>query len=141
VLGRLSGTTSWAPLSVAENAIQLPGVLVVLFATPLWYANAVHFRTQLDGALARAEGIPRLLVLDAMGMSDIDFTGARALLEVLDELDRADIEVVVARAGAHLRQGLVRSGLLERIGVEHFFSSVGEAVTSLGPNSADRGEP
>ena len=141
VLGRISGTTSWAPLSVAENAIQLPGVLVVLFATPLWYANAVHFRTQLDGALARAEGIPRLLVLDAMGMSDIDFTGARALLEVLDELDRADIEVVVARAGAHLRQGLVRSGLLERIGVEHFFSSVGEAVTSLGPNSADRGEP
>lgn len=140
VLGRISDTTSWAPLSTTEEAVQLPGVLVVLFATPLWYANAVHFRAELDHALTRAEGILRLLVLDAMGMSDIDYTGSRALREVLDELDRADIEVAVARAGAHLRQGLARSGLLERIGVEHFFSSVGEAVASLGPKS-DRGEP
>ena len=140
VLSRISDTTSWAPLSTTEEAVQLPGVLVVLFATPLWYANAVHFRAELDHALPRAEGILRLLVLDAMGMSDIDYTGSRALREVLDELDRADIEVAVARAGAHLRQGLARSGLLERIGVEHFFSSVGEAVASLGPKS-DRDKP
>jgi len=88
VLGRISGTTSWAPLSSAANATQVPGVLVVLFATPLWYANAVHFKAEVDRALARAEGIPKLLVLDAMGMSDIDYTGSRALRGVLDKLDR-----------------------------------------------------
>ena len=66
-------------------------------------------------------------------MSDIDYTGARALREVLDKLDRANIEVAVARAGTRLRQGLTRSGLLKRIGTEHFFPSVGEAVTALGP--------
>ena len=43
VLGRIPGTTSWAPLSANEGAVQLPGVLVVLFATPLWYANACIF--------------------------------------------------------------------------------------------------
>ncbi|MFZ2057168.1 MAG: SulP family inorganic anion transporter [Acidimicrobiales bacterium] len=136
VLGRISGTTSWAPLSIATNAAQVPGVLVVLFATPLWYANAVHFRAEVDRALARAEGTPALLVLDALGMSDIDYTGSRALREVLDELDRDHIEVAVARAGTHMRQGLARSGLLERIGTERFFASVGEAVTALGPKSA-----
>jgi MFS superfamily sulfate permease-like transporter len=137
VLGRISGTTSWAPLSSAADAAQVPGVLVVLFATPLWYANAVHFRANVDRALARAEGIPKLLVLDAMGMSDIDYTGSRALREVLDKLDRDHIEVAVARAGTHLRQGLVRSGLAERIGAERFFDSVGEAVTVLRSKSAD----
>jgi len=137
VLGRISGTTSWAPLSSAANTAQVPGVLVVLFATPLWYANAVHFRANVDHALARAEGIPKLLVLDAMGMSDIDFTGSRALREVLDELDRDHIEIAVARAGTHLYQGLARSGLLERIGSERCFPSVGEAVTAFGSKSAD----
>ena len=53
VLGRISGTTSWAPLSIAEAAEQVPGVLVVLFATPLWYANAVNFEAQLRAALGR----------------------------------------------------------------------------------------
>ena len=137
VLGRMPGTTSWAPLSSTANAAQVPGILVVLFATPLWYANAVHFRANVDQALERAEGTPRLLVLDAMGMSDIDYTGSHALREVLDKLDRQDIEVAVARAGSHLRQGLTRSGLLERIGAHRFFPSVDEAVTALGSRSSD----
>lgn len=136
VLGLIPGTTSWAPLSTAGTAAQVPGILVVLFATPLWYANAVHFQAEVDRALARAEGVPRFLVLDAMGMSDIDYTGSRALREVLDELDRDHIEVAVARAGARLRQGLSRSGLLERIGTERFFHSVGEAVTALSAGSS-----
>jgi SulP family sulfate permease len=109
----------------------------VLFATPLWYANAVHFKAEVDRALTRAEGTPELLVLDAMGMSDVDYTGSRALREVLDKLDRGHVEVAVARAGTHLRQGLDRSGLIERIGAERFFPSVGEAVTALGSKGAD----
>jgi high affinity sulfate transporter 1 len=137
VLGRIAGTTSWAPLSHGTKATQVPGVLVVLFATPLWYANAVHFRANVDHALTRAEGTPKFLVLDAMGMSDIDYTGSHALREVLDQLDRDHIEVAIARAGTHLSQGLARSGLLERIGAERFFPSVDEAVTSLLSKSAN----
>ena len=43
VLGRIPATTSWAPLGGTEHAVEVPGVLVVLFATPLWYANATDF--------------------------------------------------------------------------------------------------
>jgi MFS superfamily sulfate permease-like transporter len=131
VLGCIPGTTSWAPLSSVANAAQVPGVLVVLFATPLWYANAVHFRAEVDRALTRAEGVPKLLVLDALGMSDVDFTGSRALGQVLDKLEREHIEVAVARAGSHVREALMRSGLFERIGADRFFASVGEAVAAL----------
>ena len=130
VLGRIPGSTSWAPIG-AEQAAQLPGVLVVLFATPLWYANAVHFRAQLQSALTRAIGPPDVVVLDAIGMSDLDYTGSRSLREALDALDRDHIAFAVARAGEHLRDSLARSGLLERIGEGRFFSSVNEAVTAL----------
>jgi sulfate permease, SulP family len=133
VLGQIRGTTSWAPLSTTEQAAQVPGVLVVLFATPLWYANAVHFRTRLEASLARAEGELRVVVLDTIGMTDIDFTGARALAEVLDELDRRHITFAIARAGARVRASLHRSGLLDRIGAERLYPSVGEAVAALDP--------
>jgi MFS superfamily sulfate permease-like transporter len=124
-------------MSTTEGAVQLPGVLVVLFAAPLWYANAVHFRAQIDGALARAAEKPSLVVLDTLGMSDIDYTGSRALRRVLDELHRDGIEVAVARAGSHLRQGLVRSGLFDRIGAVHFYPSVDKAITALGSKNGD----
>jgi sulfate permease, SulP family len=137
VLGRIPGTTSWAPLTSADDVTEVPGVLVVLFATPLWYANAGRFRTQLNEALAYEEETPKLLVLDVIGMSDIDYTGSRALGEVLDRLDQDHIAFAVARAGAHLRQGLARCRLLDRISDDNFFASVDEAVSALGSASPD----
>lgn len=131
VLGRIPSTTSWAPLNGTDDAAELPGVLVILFATPLWYANAEHFRVEVNAAMARALGPPRVVVLDTIGMSDIDFTGSRALREVLDDLDQAGIAFGLARTGTHVREGLRRSGLLQRIGAEHLYGSVDDAVTSL----------
>ena len=133
VLGRIPGTTSWAPVSLAEHRSQVPGVLVVLFATPLWYGNAARFRSELDVARRRAVGELRLVVLDALGMADVDYTGTRALREALDVLDRDHVAFAVARAGQHLRDNLARSGLLDRIGPERFFGSVDEAVSTLRP--------
>ena len=137
VLGRIPQTTSWAPISSPSEPTQVPGVLVVLFATPLWYANAVHFHDQLHDALSGAIARPSLLVLDAIGMSDLDYTGARSLREALDELDRKHITFAIARAGEHVRDSLARSGLLQRIGEDRLFPSVGEAVTALHQDRPD----
>jgi high affinity sulfate transporter 1 len=131
VLGRIPGTTSWAPLSSDREASQVPGVLAVLFATPLWYANAVHFHSELKSSLARTIGTPQLVVLDTIGMSDLDYTGVQVLREVLDEFDRDHIKFGIARSGNHLRECMRRSGLLARIGDDRFFRSVDEAVTVL----------
>lgn len=130
-LGRIKGTTSWVPLSVARDAVEVPGMLVVLFGTPLWYANAVHFRSEMDSALSKAPRDLRAVVLDAAGMTDIDYTGSRALGAVLDELSHRGISFGLARAGDRVRTSLARSGLLERIGEHRFFVSADEAVRTL----------
>lgn len=133
VMARVPDTTSWGPLGSTELAIEVPGVLVVLFAAPLYFANASHFRSQIDDALDQATGSPHALVLDVVGMHDVDYTGARALQEMLDKLDRHHLSFAMARAGSHLRKNLARSGLLARIGPERFFATVDEAVRALAP--------
>ena len=131
VLGRIPSTTSWAPLSGTEHAIEVPGVLVVLFATPLWYANANDFRTEMTAAVDRADHSLRLVVLDAMGMTDLDYTGARALRQLIDQLASSGVAFAIARTSNTVHRGLARSGLLARVGEDHLFASVGEAVTAL----------
>jgi sulfate permease, SulP family len=137
VLGRLPDSTSWTPLSVDPQAAQVPGVLAVLFATPLWYANAVHFREEVVAALARGEGAPRALVLDTIGMTDVDFTGSRELGRVLDTCARDHIAFAVARAGDTARASLRRSGLMGRIGEDRFYPTVDAAVTAMTARPAD----
>ena len=136
-MGHVPGTTSWTPLSADLDAAPEPGVLVVLFATPLWFANAVHFREEMGRALSETGTTPHLLVLDIVGMSDLDFTGARSLAQLLDHCEREHIEFALARVGAHVRRSLERSGLIQRIGLDHCFPTVDAAVTALagGPAS------
>ncbi len=131
VLGRIPSTTSWVPLSGTEHAIEVPGLLVVLFATPLWYANATRFRTDMTAAIDRAGRPLKIVVLDAMGMTDLDYTGARALRRLLGQLDSTGTSFAMARTSGTVHRGLARSGLLAQIGEDHLFDSVGEAVTAL----------
>jgi MFS superfamily sulfate permease-like transporter len=139
VLGRIPGTTSWEAMESPNNAVLVPGVLAFFFGAPLYFANAGYFRVCLHAALAATSPPPHLLVIDAVAMGDIDFTGARALSQVLDELERSHITVAVARAVATAPENLARSGLLERIGRNHFFPSVDEAVVALGSGTAGDG--
>jgi MFS superfamily sulfate permease-like transporter len=127
VMGRIPGTTSWARRSIEPSAQAVPGVLVTIFATPIWYANAEHFRDEVSIALREAAPI-HVFVLDTVGQSDIDFTGTRALSVVLDRCERDGIAFGIARAGDHLRESLRRCGLAARIGENHFFPTVDEAV-------------
>lgn len=128
IMARIPDTTSWEPLESDRRPIEVPGVLVVLFAAPLYFANADRFRAQIDAALSHLTSRPHALVLDVVGMHDIDFTGARALKDVLDELDRQHVALAMARPGRHLTENLARSGLLKRIGTDHLYPSVDEAV-------------
>jgi high affinity sulfate transporter 1 len=133
VLGRVPGTTSWARPDFDPRATPVPGVLVAGFATPIWYANAVHFRDEVTAALAAAPRPLRVLVLDTIGMSDIDYTGTRSLSAVVRACERDGIALAMARAGGHLRDSLRRSDLAARIGEDRFFSTVDEAVLALAP--------
>ena len=56
VLGRIPGTTSWQRRTLDPSAEEVPGVLVALFATPIWYANALRFRDEVFDALRHAPG-------------------------------------------------------------------------------------
>ncbi len=139
ILGRIPSTTSWAPLGGTDHPVVVPGTLVALFATPLWYANATQFRAELAAVIDRSQPAPRLVVLDAIGMTDLDYTGSRALAAVLDQIHRRGTRFAMARTSPAVQASLARSGLRARIGEDHFFASVGEAVDALGPDSSSVG--
>ena len=99
VLGHMPGTTSWQRPVLDPSVEQEPGILVALFATPIWYANAIRFRDEVDDALRQAAVPVRVFVLDTIGMSDIDFTGTGAMSQVIDHCERDGIAFGIAWSG------------------------------------------
>ncbi len=135
LLGRLPGTTVWWALQERPDAQVVPGVVAYRFDAPLYFANATHFRDRVRGLVAASSPPPRLFVLDASGIEDVDYTGGRMLLQVVHELHAGDVDFAVARATGEAPLDAARAGLRRHVGEDHLFLTVDAAVRALGPRA------
>lgn len=125
-MGRRSGTTSWETLDV-EGVAVVPQILVVLFDEDLFFANAGVFRRELHEKMSQRPQT-RHVVLDAVAISEIDFTALAILSDVVQDLRREGISLSFARSAAKIREVLSRAGDAALRDIS-FFESVDAAVT------------
>ena len=106
-LGRRTGTTSWEPLN-DKGVESVDHTLVVLFDNDIFFANAGVFRRELHQVMAKYP-TTKHLVIDAVAISDIDFTGMTILSQVVNDLNKDGVSIVLARANQHVQQSLATS--------------------------------
>jgi MFS superfamily sulfate permease-like transporter len=129
-LGRVPGTTSWAPMKAKDPSEQVPGVRVVMFEGPLYFANAGVFRARLKQVIQQPDR-PKSLVLDAAGMINVDYTGATILRSVVVILQTEKIDLAIARVDPGVIKSLEESGILDLLGRNRVFDTVDEAVEAV----------
>jgi SulP family sulfate permease len=132
-LGREPGTDHWVPVDVGRTTEELPGVLVYLVYAPLWYGNADYLRLRVRHLVERSPTPVRLLIFDADGMSDVDYTGLASLRDLIVELGERHILVAMARASHLVHHDLKHGDLLDQLGPDRLFASVEEAIAALRP--------
>jgi high affinity sulfate transporter 1 len=131
VLGRVPGTVHWIPPDVGRTTEQVAGVIVYLIYAPLWYGNADYVRLRIREVIKSAANPVHALVLDANGISDIDYTGAQTLGSLATELKKQGVVTAIARSSHLVHHDLKHSGLLGDIGSDRLFATVQEAVDAL----------
>jgi SulP family sulfate permease len=131
-LRRVPGTTVWWPPTEAAAEEREPGVLVFALAAPLNFTNASYVCHRMIAMLAACDPPARLLVLEASGMIDIDYTGSRILQQTIARLRGAGITVALARLSDERAQvQALRTGLVAALAPGHVFRTVDEAVRTL----------
>lgn len=130
-LARAPGTTVWWPPH-HEAGEHEPGVLVFAPAAPLNFTNAAFIRSRLLELVEHALTPIRLVVIEASGVTDIDYTGASVMAGMVETLRERGIEVALARLSSERAQDHARrTGFLAAFGNGHVFRSVEEAVQAL----------
>ena len=128
VLGRVERLERWANVSLHPSARVTPGVVVYRLDDQLMFANARYVKGRILEAIAGAPTPTHHVVFDAEGVGGIDASGAQALDQLLDALDRERITFVVARLKGPVRQQFDDNLLTDRLGEDHFFPTVTRAV-------------
>jgi MFS superfamily sulfate permease-like transporter len=130
VFERVPATTIWWPANPNVRGEQLPGVAVVGLQAPLSFLNAPGFRTDVLKIVQTST--PKLLVLEASGMVEIDFTAAQTLLEIFRACREQTVTVAVARLeSVRAQAAFERFNLYDTLPKDRVFLSVDEAVRTL----------
>jgi SulP family sulfate permease len=129
---RVPGTTIWWPASPHVAGERIPNVAVVGLQAPLTFLNASTFRSDVQHVLQGASAQPKLLVLEASGIPEIDFTAAQALADLFKVCQATGVTIAVARLESLRAQGAFeRFKLYDILPKDHVFHSVDEAVRAL----------
>jgi SulP family sulfate permease len=132
VFERVPGTTIWWPSNPHIKGERLAGVLVVGLQAPLSFLNASTFHADLLHALQASTPAPKLLVLEAASIPEIDFTAAQDLLELIKECREQGVTVAIARLESlRAQDAFERFRLYDVLPKDHVFHSVDQAIRAL----------
>ena len=129
VLGPVEGSSRWRSVSPADAAAAEPGLLVLRYGGPLFFANAEYIVAHVRSQAQLRAGRLRWVVLDCEAIGLIDMNGAQALDQLADLAERDGFTFALARPTERLQDRLRRAGVLARF-AGLLFDRVEDAVNA-----------
>lgn len=130
-LGRVAGLRGYHDLSRYPDGERLPGIVIVRFDAPLFFANGAMFDDFVRSRVAAASPGVEAVIVAAEPITDIDSTAMDELVELDDHLAENGIRLILAEMKDPVIDVLRRYGLTERFTPDRFASTVGAAVDEL----------
>jgi high affinity sulfate transporter 1 len=131
VLGTAPELPGWHDIRRYPDAEQVPGLLIVRWSAPLFFANANQFRDRVRELVKASTPPPQWVLVAAEPITDIDTTAGAMLSDLDQELNAEGIHLAFAELQSGVRDTIVRYGLLETIDEGHLYRSVTEGVEAF----------
>src|SRR5262247_1399451 len=126
-----AGTGQWRPTPAVHGALSGPSLAVFQFGADLFYANAGRFADNVHGLIEGSPTPVKWLVVDAGAITNVDYSAARVLRDLHEDLTRDGVVLVLAHAQSSLQADLDRHRLTDVIGTDHIFDSLHEALATI----------
>lgn len=128
VLGRVHGRKGYHDAARHPEGARVPGLVLLRFDAPLFFANADVFRDRVEEAIDTSPTPVQTVVIAAEPITDVDTTAADALEELRTELAARGIGLWLAELKGPAKDALVRYGLVDSLGAERLYPTIGQAV-------------
>ena len=121
----------WQSIPAVPGAVTEPGLVIYRFGAALFYANASRFSGEIQCLVGTAPSPLQWLIVDAGAITNVDYTAARVVRELQEELAERGVCLMLAHAEPGLEADLDRHGLTQVIGAAQIFDTLREALAAL----------
>jgi SulP family sulfate permease len=122
----------WQPVAAHPGNITAPGLIVYRFGADLFFANDHRFALEVTQLIDAAPDPVHWLIVDAGAITDLDYSAARTLGDLIRRLRQRDISVIFGRVSQYLREDMDRHGITAVVGASSVFSTLHEALATAG---------
>jgi sulfate permease, SulP family len=122
----------WAPIPVTPGKVTEPGMIVYRFDADLFYANQNLFTDEVRALVARAPTLVRWFIVDAAAITDIDYSAAQGVRELIEDLAHQKVSMIFGRVNTYLRSDMDRHGITKVLGETRIFVTLHEAIAAAG---------
>ncbi|HET8620041.1 MAG TPA: SulP family inorganic anion transporter [Acidimicrobiales bacterium] len=129
-LVRVDGRKGYHDRARHPGGRRVPGLLMLRFDAPLFFANAELFAEFVHRSVAESPEPVRWVVVASEPITDIDTTAADVLEQLYDSLDAQGIRLVLAELKGPVKDRLARFGLGPRLRAGGVYPTLGTAVSA-----------
>jgi MFS superfamily sulfate permease-like transporter len=140
VLGRVHGKPNeFADVTRQTQVKVVPDLVILRLEAGLFYANANEIRRAVEAAVEERQPPPKGLLLDLGATGYIDLTSIDMLVDLVRELNRQSIVVLLARVVGQVRDQMEQAGVIEVIGTVNMVPNLAGGVARFAElQSAER---
>jgi MFS superfamily sulfate permease-like transporter len=131
VLGKPKGVPGYHDVTRYPEAAQLPGLVILRWDAPLFFANSIIFRDRVRDLVVKADPAPRWILVAAEPITDVDTTAAEMLVQLDEELNADGIHLVFAELKDPVRDKLERYSIYDTIDPNHFYPTIKTAIRAF----------
>lgn len=113
------------------NGHRIPGLVLVRFDAPLFFANGEIFDEYVRSVVAGAPTPVEWVVIAAEPITGLDTTAVDELVDLDTYLEGKGIRLAFAEMKGPIKDRLIRFGVGDRFDSTHFFPTVEAAVTAF----------
>jgi MFS superfamily sulfate permease-like transporter len=124
---------------VASGLEECRYIDVVRFDGPLFFANASYLEDQIRNR-RRTKKELKHIIISSSGINDIDASGEEALSLTVDRVRSAGIDISLSGVNRSVMNVLKRTHLIVKIGEDHIYPTVEEAISAVHDRTHRGGE-
>ena len=122
---------TWSLTPVRSGAITEPGLVMYRFGASLFYANANRFAEEVNCLVGQPPSQVRWLIVDAEAIARLDYSAARVVRELEQNLNSGGVELGFARMSVDLQADFARHHLTEVVPPSRIFSRLHDALAAF----------
>lgn len=127
----------WLTNPAAPGEQTEPGLILYRFGADLFYANADRFADETRALIESAPAPVKWFVVDAGAITDLDYSAARTLRDLLVELKAKKVSVAFGRVQPSLRSDMERHGIAAIVGPGRIYATLHSALALVDGGKAE----